>query len=157
MARFNRALVNPVAVHVAGLVPGMGLVTHVGRRSRTVYRTPVLVFRTKDGYRIALTYGRDSEWVKNALAHGAVRLTTKRRQYELSVPRSSRTRATNTCLHPSASSCGCCGSRTSSTSTPHADACTPAITAASRPDHEWLEASEGRQEKSVKVVCSSPA
>ncbi|HSZ36731.1 MAG TPA: nitroreductase family deazaflavin-dependent oxidoreductase [Acidimicrobiales bacterium] len=86
MARFNRAVVNPLAVHVAGLVPGMGLVTHVGRRSRTVYRTPVLVFRTKDGFRIALTYGRDAEWVKNALAHGAVRLTTKGREHELSDP-----------------------------------------------------------------------
>jgi deazaflavin-dependent oxidoreductase (nitroreductase family) len=86
MARFNRAVVNPVAVHVAGLVPGMGIVTHVGRRSRTVYRTPVLVFRTKDGYRIALTYGRDAEWVKNALAHGAVRLTSNRREHELSDP-----------------------------------------------------------------------
>jgi len=32
MARFNRAAVNPVAVHIAGLVPGMGIVTHVGRR-----------------------------------------------------------------------------------------------------------------------------
>lgn len=85
MARFNRAVVNPVAVHVAGLIPGMGVVTHVGRRSH-VYRTPVLVFRTKDGYRIALTYGRDAEWVKNALAHGAVRLTTGRRQHELSDP-----------------------------------------------------------------------
>ncbi len=86
MARFNRAVVNPVAVHVAGLVPGMGIVTHVGRRSRTAYRTPVLVFGTKDGYRIALTYGRDAEWVKNALAHGAVRLTTRRREHELSDP-----------------------------------------------------------------------
>lgn len=86
MARFNRAVVNPVAVHVAGLIPGVGVVIHVGRKSRNVYRTPVLVFRTKDGYRIALTYGRDSEWVKNALAHGAVRLTTRRKTHELSDP-----------------------------------------------------------------------
>jgi|SRR6516225_9782888 len=86
MARFNRAVVNPVAVHVAGLVPGVGIVNHVGRRSRHVYRAPVLVFRTKDGYRIALTYGRDADWVKNALAHGAVRLTTTRREHELSDP-----------------------------------------------------------------------
>ena len=50
----------------------MGIVIHVGRRTRTVYRTPVIVFRTKDGFRFALTYGRDSEWVQNALAHGAV-------------------------------------------------------------------------------------
>jgi deazaflavin-dependent oxidoreductase (nitroreductase family) len=86
MARFNRGVLNPIAVHVAGFVSGMGLVLHVGRRTRRVYRTPVLVFRTKDGYRIALTYGRESEWVKNALAHGAVRLVTRRREHELSDP-----------------------------------------------------------------------
>jgi deazaflavin-dependent oxidoreductase (nitroreductase family) len=86
MARFNRAVLNPVAVHVAGFVPGMGIVVHVGRRSHRVYRTPVLVFRTKDGYRVALTYGRDAEWVKNALAHGAVRLVANRQQHELYEP-----------------------------------------------------------------------
>jgi deazaflavin-dependent oxidoreductase (nitroreductase family) len=86
MARFNRAVLNPVTVHVAGFVPGMGVVIHVGRRTHHVYRTPVLVFRTKDGYRIALTYGRDTEWVKNALAHGAVRLMANRREHELSDP-----------------------------------------------------------------------
>jgi deazaflavin-dependent oxidoreductase (nitroreductase family) len=86
MARVNRAVTNPVAVHLAGLLPGTGVVIHVGRRSHRVYRTPVLVFRTKDGFRFALTYGRDSDWVKNALAHGAVRLVTRRREYELSAP-----------------------------------------------------------------------
>jgi deazaflavin-dependent oxidoreductase (nitroreductase family) len=86
MARFNRAVTNKVSVHLAGLLPGMGIVVHVGRRTRTVYRTPVNVLRTKDGFRIPLTYGRDSEWVRNALDHGAVRLVTRRREYELSEP-----------------------------------------------------------------------
>ncbi len=86
VARFNRAVTNRVSIHVAGVLPGMGIVVHVGRRTRNVYRTPVNVFRTKDGFRIALTYGRDSEWVRNALAHGAVRLVTRRRVYELTDP-----------------------------------------------------------------------
>jgi deazaflavin-dependent oxidoreductase (nitroreductase family) len=86
MARFNRAVTNKVVVHVAGFAPGLGVVIHVGRRTRTVYRTPVLVFRTKDGFRIALTYGRDADWVANALAHGAVRLVSGRRAYELFDP-----------------------------------------------------------------------
>ncbi|HEX3333965.1 MAG TPA: nitroreductase family deazaflavin-dependent oxidoreductase [Acidimicrobiales bacterium] len=85
-ARFNRAVSNKVLIHVAGFLPGWGIVTHVGRRTRTVYRTPVLVFPTKDGFRIALTYGRDSDWVKNAQAHGAVRLTTRRQVRELTDP-----------------------------------------------------------------------
>ena len=86
MARFNRAVTNKVSIHLAGFLPGMGIVIHVGRRSRNVYRTPVIVFRTKDGFRIALTYGRASDWVKNAIAHGAVRLITRRREYELTEP-----------------------------------------------------------------------
>jgi len=86
MARVNRAVTNKLSVPVAGVLPGMGVVIHVGRRTRKVYRTPVLVFRTKDGFRIALTYGRSSDWVKNAFAHGAVRLETRRREYELTSP-----------------------------------------------------------------------
>ena len=86
MAHFNRAVTNKVSIHVAGWAPGLGIVTHVGRRTHTVYRTPVNVFRTKDGFRFALTYGRDAEWVRNALAHGAVRLRTHRRDYELTNP-----------------------------------------------------------------------
>lgn len=85
-ARFNRAVTNKVAIHLADTLPGLGIVVHVGRRTRTVYRTPVNVLRTKDGFRIALTYGRDAEWVKNALSHGAVRLITRRREYELTEP-----------------------------------------------------------------------
>ena len=86
VARFNRAVTNKVAIHVAGWAPGLGIVIHVGRRTRTVYRTPVNVFRTKDGFRFALTYGPDAEWVRNALAHGAVRLITRSKEYELTDP-----------------------------------------------------------------------
>jgi deazaflavin-dependent oxidoreductase (nitroreductase family) len=87
VARFNRAVTNKVMVHLAGVLPGMGVVIHVGRRSHTVYRTPVSVFRTKDGFRIFLTYGSESEWVRNVIAHGGARLVTRRREFELSHPR----------------------------------------------------------------------
>ena len=95
----------------------MGIVLHVGRRTRTVYRTPVIVLRTKDGFRIALTYGQDAEWVENALAHGAVRLVTRRQEYELSEPElvvdpAPPARAASARV----GSCGSCGCRSSSTS-----------------------------------------
>ena len=86
VARFNRAFTNKLTIHLAGFLPGLGIVVHVGRRTRTVYRTPVNVLRTKDGFRIPLTYGHDAEWVRNALAHGAVRLVTRRHEYELTEP-----------------------------------------------------------------------
>jgi deazaflavin-dependent oxidoreductase (nitroreductase family) len=87
MARFNKRVLNKVMIHVAGRLPYMGIVIHVGRRSGNVYRTPVNVFRTDDGFRFALTYGRDAEWVRNALAFGAVRLITHHREYELTEPK----------------------------------------------------------------------
>ncbi len=86
LARLNRVATNKVAILPAGELPGMGVVTHVGRRTHDVYRTPVLVFGTKDGFRIALTYGRGADWVRNALSHGAVRLTSRGREYELGEP-----------------------------------------------------------------------
>lgn len=87
MARFNKHVTNKVAIRVAGRLPYFGIVTHKGRLSANVYRTPVNVFRTDGGFRIALTYGSDAEWVKNAVAFGAVRLITRRREYELTGPR----------------------------------------------------------------------
>lgn len=86
LARFNRAITNKITRRPARWLPQLGSLTHVGRRTRTVYRTPVSVFRTHDGFRIPLTHGRNADWVQNALNHGAVRLTTRRRIYELTDP-----------------------------------------------------------------------
>jgi len=36
VARFNRAVTNKVSIHLAGVLPGMGIVIHVGRRTRNV-------------------------------------------------------------------------------------------------------------------------
>jgi deazaflavin-dependent oxidoreductase (nitroreductase family) len=86
LARFNRTVTNKITRRAARRLPELGSLTHVGRRTHTVYRTPVSVFRTRDGFRIPLTHGRDADWVQNALNHGAVRLTTRRRIYELTDP-----------------------------------------------------------------------
>src|ERR1700722_7366521 len=85
-ARFNRAFTNKITIHLAGTLPGLGIVIHVGRRTRTVHRTPVNVFRTKDGFRFALTYGADAEGVRNTMAHGAARIITRGKEYELTDP-----------------------------------------------------------------------
>jgi deazaflavin-dependent oxidoreductase (nitroreductase family) len=86
MARFNKRVLNKVTIHVAGRLPFMGILIHVGRRSGNVYRTPVNVFRTEDGFRFALSYGEDADWVRNALSFGAVRLVTRHGEYELTGP-----------------------------------------------------------------------
>jgi deazaflavin-dependent oxidoreductase (nitroreductase family) len=71
---------------VARWLPGFAVVSHVGRRSRRVYRTPVNLFRDDDRYVIALTYGADSQWVRNVLAAGAVDIETRGRRLHLVAP-----------------------------------------------------------------------
>lgn len=86
LARFNLIVTNRITGLFAGWLPGFGIVTHVGRKSGKVYRTPVNVFRAPTGFAIALTYGRESEWVKNVLAAGGCKLQTLGRRYRLSDP-----------------------------------------------------------------------
>jgi deazaflavin-dependent oxidoreductase (nitroreductase family) len=67
---FTTHLFNPVARRFAGHLPGFGLLTYRGRRSGRTYRTPINVFRRRDRYVFALTYGADVDWVRNILAAG---------------------------------------------------------------------------------------
>jgi deazaflavin-dependent oxidoreductase (nitroreductase family) len=70
LARFNRGATNRLTRTFAGSVRGFGVLTHVGRVSGRPYQTPVNVFRSGDRYVIALTYGRERDWVKNVMAAG---------------------------------------------------------------------------------------
>jgi deazaflavin-dependent oxidoreductase (nitroreductase family) len=87
LARLNKAGLNRLTRHTAPLTPGMGTVVHRGRRTGREYQTPVNVFRTGDGYLIALTYGPASDWVRNVLAAGGCELRTRRRTIALTDPR----------------------------------------------------------------------
>ena len=85
LARFNRAATNRLTRWIAPWAPGFGIVTHRGRRSGTTYTTPVNVFRTRDGFSFALTYGM-GDWVQNVLHDGTAQLTTRRHRYTLTGP-----------------------------------------------------------------------
>jgi deazaflavin-dependent oxidoreductase (nitroreductase family) len=87
VARVNRVVTNRVAGHIAGRLPGFGIVQHRGRRSGRPYRTPINVFRVSGGYVAALTYGTDTDWVKNVLAAGGCELEVRRRRVRLTDPR----------------------------------------------------------------------
>lgn len=87
IAHFNRRVTNRITGPLAPRLPGFGVVVHRGRKSQREYRTPVNVFRDRDGYVIALTYGRDADWVKNVLAAGRCSLITRGRRLELTAPR----------------------------------------------------------------------
>lgn len=87
IARFNRRVTNRVLGPLARYLPGFGIVVHTGRKTHRRYRTPVNVFPHADGYIIALTYGRDSDWVLNVLAQGGCTLETRGRGLRLTKPR----------------------------------------------------------------------
>jgi deazaflavin-dependent oxidoreductase (nitroreductase family) len=87
LARFNRRATNTLTRPVAGRLPGFAVVTHRGRRSGAIYRTPVNAFATPDGYVVALTYGPDRDWVKNVLAAGGGVLEVGGRRVRVERPR----------------------------------------------------------------------
>jgi len=70
VARFNAQVTNRVSRPFAGRLPGFAVLTHVGRR-----------------YVIALTYGADSQWVKNVMAAGGCEVRTQSRTVRLCEPR----------------------------------------------------------------------
>jgi deazaflavin-dependent oxidoreductase (nitroreductase family) len=86
LARFNRKVTNRVLGPLAERLPGFGIVIHRGRRSGREHRTPVNVFRHGDGYVIALTYGADSQWVRNVLAAGGCDLELRGRTVAVTAP-----------------------------------------------------------------------
>jgi deazaflavin-dependent oxidoreductase (nitroreductase family) len=86
VARFNRLVTNRLMRPLARWLPGFGVVVHTGRHSRRQYRTPVNLFRASDGYFIALTYGKESDWVKNVQAANGCELITRGRRCEMTSP-----------------------------------------------------------------------
>lgn len=86
IARFNRRVTNRLLGPLAPHLPGFGVVVHTGRKTGRRYRTPVNVFRRPDGYVIALTYGPDTDWVRNVLANGGCTLETRGRSLRLTRP-----------------------------------------------------------------------
>jgi deazaflavin-dependent oxidoreductase (nitroreductase family) len=113
VGRWNRAGLNRLTRHIAPWMPGLGVVVHRGRRSGRRYQTPVNVFRVGSGYLFALTYGSDTDWVKNVLAAGGCELRTRGRVVQLGSPRLFATRAALVSVPSSGRYCGSLASPTS--------------------------------------------
>jgi deazaflavin-dependent oxidoreductase (nitroreductase family) len=60
--------------------------THRGRKSGCIYRTPINVFRRGNDYLFFLTYGSDVQWVKNVLAARSCSIETQGRVIDLIDP-----------------------------------------------------------------------
>jgi deazaflavin-dependent oxidoreductase (nitroreductase family) len=88
LARFNRLVTNRVFRSFAGRVPLFAIVMHRGRSTGREYRTPVNAFKQPGGdFTIALTYGHESQWVRNVLAHGGCVLEVRGRRVAMDDPR----------------------------------------------------------------------
>jgi deazaflavin-dependent oxidoreductase (nitroreductase family) len=87
LARFNLVATNRVLGPLAERLPGFAVLEHVGRRSGRTHRTPVNLFRRSDGRCVvALTYGRESQWVRNVVAAGGCDAVVRGRRLHLRDP-----------------------------------------------------------------------
>jgi deazaflavin-dependent oxidoreductase (nitroreductase family) len=87
MRRVNRRFTNRLVAPVAGYVPPLALVHHVGRKTGRGHRTPVLAFPIEGGTLTPLPYGTDTDWVRNLLAAGAGVIESARRRTAVENPR----------------------------------------------------------------------
>jgi deazaflavin-dependent oxidoreductase (nitroreductase family) len=83
LAKFNGKFLNPGAVTRAK----WPVLTHVGRRSGTTYRTPIAAHPVEKGYIFVVNYGVGSDWVRNILKTGGASLAIGQHTYELERPR----------------------------------------------------------------------
>jgi deazaflavin-dependent oxidoreductase (nitroreductase family) len=64
----------------------LGTLEHTGRKSGRPYRTPLLVFKTENGFVILIGYGPETDWLKNVLAGGPTLLHKRGRTVALAHP-----------------------------------------------------------------------
>jgi deazaflavin-dependent oxidoreductase (nitroreductase family) len=83
----NRVFTNPLLGTVAWFIPPLAIVHHVGRKTGRRYRTPVVAIRSRGGFVIPLTYGRDVDWARNAVRAGGCELERLGRRIGLRKPR----------------------------------------------------------------------
>ena len=86
VARFNRAVNNPIQCQYAWLLPPWVIICHRGRRSGLLYRTPVNAYKRGRTLAVVVLYGEESDWVQNVLASGG-HVVRAGRTYDLVNPR----------------------------------------------------------------------
>ncbi|MDX3660211.1 nitroreductase family deazaflavin-dependent oxidoreductase [Streptomyces sp. ID05-26A] len=79
----NKRVFNPHALKSGK----WAVLTHVGRSSGMLYRTPMEAHPVDGGYLVVLVYGSRSDWVRNVMAAGHAKLTINGEDVEVSAPR----------------------------------------------------------------------
>lgn len=79
----NKRVFNPLAL-MGGKYP---VLTHVGRKSGTIFKTPLDAFPVPGGYLFVPIYGSRSDWVRNILAANRAQLRVDGQDISLASPR----------------------------------------------------------------------
>lgn len=79
---------NRLVLLLAGtrLLPLYGVITHRGRRSGKIFRTPVVVRPTSDGFVVPMPWGEQTDWYQNVRAAGECTIRWKDRDYTVVEP-----------------------------------------------------------------------
>jgi len=86
LARFNRVVTNRISRPLAGWLPGFAVIVHRGRKSDAEYRTPVNAWLGDNDVIVALTYGRNTDWLKNLTVAIGGEVIAGRRTYRVGRP-----------------------------------------------------------------------
>jgi deazaflavin-dependent oxidoreductase (nitroreductase family) len=86
LENFQIRFINPMAVPLARVVPGITVIKHRGRKSGRPLETAVSAYRKGDTVAIMLAHGK-TNWVKNFLAAGDADVRLGRRDVHLINPR----------------------------------------------------------------------
>jgi len=67
-------------------LPLYGVLEHRGRRSGTLFHTPVVVRPTPEGFIVPMPWGETTDWYRNVRAAGGCRIRWKDHEYALAEP-----------------------------------------------------------------------
>jgi deazaflavin-dependent oxidoreductase (nitroreductase family) len=85
--RFNKLVINPVVVRVAGRrYWSAAVIHHRGRSSGREYATPVFAEAVHGGFLIPLPYGTKVDWLRNVLAAGQATLEVYGKTFKVQEP-----------------------------------------------------------------------
>jgi deazaflavin-dependent oxidoreductase (nitroreductase family) len=83
----NKHVTNKLLIRISGRRMGHFVVlSHVGRKSGTLYKIPIIAEPVDDGFVIALTYGKKVDWLGNIKAKGGCTIKWKNQDYILKDP-----------------------------------------------------------------------
>jgi len=64
----------------------IAVIHHQGRRSGRAYATPLAARKTKEGFVIPLTFGKQADWFRNVHAAGGCTIQWKGKTYQVTEP-----------------------------------------------------------------------